>query len=115
MRTTHLPIVIAATAVIVLLFGITAVLAAPRGESDDPGWSHDEMHAEMHAEMRAQMPAEMAAECDAMRAQMGDHHGSRSRTHAQMPGMSGETGGMMGDSATGQGPMGGRMVPPRTS
>jgi hypothetical protein len=106
MRTRHLPIVIAATAVVVLLLGVTAVLA-PRAQADDPGWSHDQMHAEM----RAQMPAEMVAECDAMHAQMGDPRGSMSQMHGQMPRMSGETGGMMGDPPMGHGPMGGHMAP----
>jgi hypothetical protein len=109
MRTSHLPIVIAAIAVILLLLGIAAVLAAPGAQADDPGWNHDQMHAEM----RAQMPAEVVAECDAMHAQMGDHRGSMSQMHGQMPGMSGEPGRMMGDSPMGNGPMGGHMAPRR--
>lgn len=88
MRTTRL-ILITVAAVIVLLLGVSAVVAAPGGGADR--WGHDEMHAQMRSQMADHMSADAVAECERMHARM---RGPGPETRAD--GVSGTPGGMMG-------------------
>lgn len=101
---TRLPLLIVSTAMIVLVLGVGAVLAAPREAPQ--GWGdHDAMHAQMRVQMQDHMSPDAVEECDAAHAGMGAMHGE---VMGGMGAMHGGAGGMMdGMGSTPRGMMGG--------
>jgi hypothetical protein len=93
---TRLPLLIVSTAMIILVLGVSAVLAAPREAPQ--GWGdHDAMHAQMRVQMQEHMSPDAVEECDAMHASMGAMHGEMMGDMGAMHGeMNGMPGGMMG-------------------